>query len=62
VAALDVLSHADAFGSLGLDRRGALWAIKGLSAAPRSRSSRPPTRGRERFCPKSPSPPYRSRR
>jgi error-prone DNA polymerase len=34
VAALDVLSHADAFGSLGLDRRGALWAIKGLSAAP----------------------------
>jgi error-prone DNA polymerase len=34
VAALDVLSHADAFGSLGLDRRGALWAIKGLSDAP----------------------------
>jgi error-prone DNA polymerase len=34
VAALERLSHADAFGSLGLDRRGALWAIKGLSDAP----------------------------
>ncbi len=34
VAALERLSHADAFGSLGLDRRGALWAIRGLSDAP----------------------------
>jgi error-prone DNA polymerase len=34
VAALERLSHADAFGSLGLDRRAALWAIKGLSDAP----------------------------
>jgi error-prone DNA polymerase len=29
-AALEKLAHADAFRSLGLDRRDALWAIKGL--------------------------------
>jgi error-prone DNA polymerase len=29
-AALTVLADADAFGSLGLDRRGALWAIRAL--------------------------------
>ena len=31
VAALERLAEADAFGALGLDRRQALWAIKGLS-------------------------------
>ncbi|MDB5512657.1 MAG: polymerase subunit alpha, partial [Enterovirga sp.] len=34
VAALTRLAEADAFGSLGLARRDALWAIKGLSDAP----------------------------
>src|SRR5262249_32451830 len=34
VAALAHLAEADAFGSVGLDRRAALWAIKGLSDAP----------------------------
>ncbi len=33
-AALEALARADAFGSLGLDRRQALWAIQGLGAAP----------------------------
>jgi error-prone DNA polymerase len=32
--ALERLADADAFGSLGLSRREALWAIRGLSAAP----------------------------
>jgi error-prone DNA polymerase len=31
VAALERLAEADAFGALGLDRRQALWAIRGLS-------------------------------
>ncbi|KAA2233141.1 error-prone DNA polymerase [Salinarimonas soli] len=34
VAALERLADADAFGSLGLSRRDALWAIRGLSGAP----------------------------
>ena len=34
VVALERLAEADAFGSLGLDRRAALWAIRGLSDAP----------------------------
>ena len=34
VAALTRLAEADAFGSLGLDRRDALWAIKGLADEP----------------------------
>jgi error-prone DNA polymerase len=33
VAALERLAEADAFGALGLDRRQALWAIRGLSDA-----------------------------
>jgi error-prone DNA polymerase len=33
-AALEALARADAFGSLGLDRRQALWAIQGLGASP----------------------------
>jgi len=33
-AALEVLARADAFRSMGLDRREALWAVKGLPAAP----------------------------
>jgi error-prone DNA polymerase len=33
-AALETLAAADAFGSLGLDRRRALWAIGGLDPAP----------------------------
>lgn len=33
-AALERLARADAFGSLGLDRRSALWMIKGLSDTP----------------------------
>ncbi|MGE0121067.1 MAG: error-prone DNA polymerase [Dongiaceae bacterium] len=33
-AALEALARADAFGSMGLDRREALWAVKGLPAAP----------------------------
>ncbi|HVC63057.1 MAG TPA: error-prone DNA polymerase [Acetobacteraceae bacterium] len=56
VAALERLAEADAFGALGLDRRQALWAIRGLSdarlplfdAAPfQANPSRqpPPTRG-----------------
>jgi error-prone DNA polymerase len=32
--ALETLADADAFGSLGLDRRRALWAIRGLDPAP----------------------------
>jgi len=32
-AALSALAHADAFRSLGLDRRQALWAVKGLDGA-----------------------------
>ncbi|MHA1567367.1 MAG: error-prone DNA polymerase [Alphaproteobacteria bacterium] len=32
--ALTVLARADAFTSLGLDRRGALWAVKGLGDPP----------------------------
>ena len=32
--ALETLANADAFRSLGLDRRRALWAVKGLVAAP----------------------------
>ena len=31
VAALERLADADAFGSLGLNRRDALWKIRGLS-------------------------------
>ena len=31
--ALERLAHADAFGSLGLSRRGALWAVKALQRA-----------------------------
>ena len=34
VAALERLAEADAMASLGLDRRGALWAIRGLADAP----------------------------
>jgi error-prone DNA polymerase len=34
VAALERLAEADGFASLGLDRRAALWAIKGLADAP----------------------------
>ena len=34
VAALERLAEADAFGSLGLARRDALWAIRALAAAP----------------------------
>ncbi|HEX3701477.1 MAG TPA: error-prone DNA polymerase [Phenylobacterium sp.] len=30
--ALELLAEADAFGSLGLDRRAALWAVKGLGS------------------------------
>jgi error-prone DNA polymerase len=33
-AALERLAEADAFGSLGLDRRRALWTLKGLDPAP----------------------------
>ena len=33
-AVLERLAHADAFGSLGLSRRDALWTIKGLRDAP----------------------------
>ncbi|MBK8907453.1 MAG: hypothetical protein IPM60_06015 [Rhodospirillales bacterium] len=33
-AALTMLAHADGFGSLGLDRRQALWAVRGLETAP----------------------------
>ena len=32
-AALETLAAADAFRSLGLDRRGALWAVRGMAAA-----------------------------
>ena len=32
-AALEKLAHADAFGSLGLSRRDALWAVKALRRA-----------------------------
>ena len=31
--ALEQLAHADAFGSLGLSRRDALWAVKALQRA-----------------------------
>jgi error-prone DNA polymerase len=31
---LEALARADAFGSMGLNRRQALWAVKGLGAAP----------------------------
>ncbi len=34
VAALERLAEADAFQSIGLDRRAALWAIRGLSDSP----------------------------
>lgn len=34
VAALDTLAQADAFRSLGLDRRAALWALRGLGERP----------------------------
>ena len=34
VAALERLAEADAYGSMGLDRRGAIWAIKALGDAP----------------------------
>jgi error-prone DNA polymerase len=34
-ATLEALARADAFASLGLSRREALWAVKGLPAAPR---------------------------
>ena len=34
VSALERLAEADAFGSLGLDRRGALWAIRALADTP----------------------------
>jgi error-prone DNA polymerase len=33
-AALEVLANADAFRSMGLDRREVLWAVKGLPSAP----------------------------
>jgi error-prone DNA polymerase len=33
-AALETLARADAFGSMGLKRREALWAVQGLKAAP----------------------------
>ncbi|MBL27957.1 MAG: error-prone DNA polymerase [Rhodospirillaceae bacterium] len=33
-AALETLARADAFGSMGLKRREALWAVKGLGAPP----------------------------
>ena len=36
--ALEALARADAFQSLGLDRRAALWAIKGLPAAQRPKA------------------------
>ncbi len=34
IAALERIAEADGFGALGLDRRAALWAIRGLGAAP----------------------------
>ncbi|GAC1339576.1 MAG: error-prone DNA polymerase [Acetobacteraceae bacterium] len=34
VAALERLAEADAFGSMGLDRRGAIWAIRALAETP----------------------------
>ncbi len=34
LAALERVAEADGFGSLGLDRRGALWALRGLGEAP----------------------------
>src|SRR4028118_1556609 len=34
VAALERLAEADAFASLGLDRRQALWRVRGLGEAP----------------------------
>jgi len=36
---LERLARADAFGSLGMDRRDALWAVQGLGAASGARSS-----------------------
>jgi error-prone DNA polymerase len=33
-SALETLARADAFGSIGLDRRAALWAVRGLGDAP----------------------------
>ncbi|HEY3848530.1 MAG TPA: error-prone DNA polymerase, partial [Acetobacteraceae bacterium] len=51
VAALERLAEADAFGALGLDRRQALWAIRGLSDArlPLFDDEKPlPLRGRGR--------------
>ncbi len=34
VAALERIAEADGYGSMGLDRRGAIWAIRALSDAP----------------------------
>jgi error-prone DNA polymerase len=34
LAALERVAEADGFGGLGLDRRGALWALRGLGEAP----------------------------
>ena len=39
--ALEALARADAFGSQGLDRRAALWAVKGLPAGARSAAPLP---------------------
>ncbi len=41
IATLERLAEADAFRSLGLDRRAALWAVKGLEGgAPRNKTAR----------------------
>ena len=45
VSVLERLADADAFRSIGLDRRAALWAVKGLDGgalARPGRSARPP--------------------
>ncbi|MFQ5974039.1 MAG: error-prone DNA polymerase, partial [Alphaproteobacteria bacterium] len=42
---LDVLAQADAFGSLGLDRRSAIWAVRGLGDRPLPLFARAPERG-----------------
>jgi error-prone DNA polymerase len=39
--ALEALARADGFRSLGLDRRQALWAVKGLAAGPKSAAPLP---------------------
>ena len=46
VAALEKLADADAFASLGLDRRQALWRVRGLGECAAAACSPPPTRAR----------------